>query len=350
LTAIRGIAALWVVTHHLTLAFRYPDLSTRAWRMLFMGYTGVDLFFVLSGFILTSVYLDLAPSGLGDFALRRILRIYPLHLAVLAFIAIMSWFSIIWSYAGADWATLPAVALLIHPYLGLNHGFWNGVTWSAGIELSCYLWFPVALFLLRRLPTLVFLLLITAAAYTEWTFQAVFPAEWTGWLSVARGWHGFALGMALGLLATRVRLPRAVAMAGELAAAAVLGWAIFTITIPLVPLAAGAFIWMLSYEAGPLARLLSRRAPVYLGKISFSIYLLHLPLRDVFDRLWPMAAHPSLNLMLLAREGLFFTVLIILASVTHRLIERPAQSLWRARKPRVSVAPASGQLSLNAGP
>jgi peptidoglycan/LPS O-acetylase OafA/YrhL len=239
--------------------------------MLFMGYTGVDMFFVLSGFILTSVYLDLAPSGLGDFALRRILRIYPLHLAVLAFIAIMSWFSIIWSYAGADWATLPAVALLIHPYLGLNHGYWNGVTWSAGIELSCYLWFPVALFLLRRLPTVVFLLLIAAAAYTEWTFQAVSPAEWTGWLSVARGWHGFALGMALGLLATRVRLSRPLAMAGELAAAAVLGWAIFTITIPLVPLAAGAFIWVVL--RGGAARAPAQRARAGLSRENFLLDL-----------------------------------------------------------------------------
>jgi len=197
---------------------------TRPIQRLYMGYSGVDIFFVLSGFILTTVYLDLTPGGLKDFALRRILRIYPLHLTVLAAMAGMTYFSIIWPANTADWRTLPEVALLVHPFFGITHGFWNGVTWSAGVEMSCYLLFPFALFLLRRLPIVAVALLVLAAGYTEWRFQVIHPDQWTGWLCVQRGWHGFALGMALGLLAVRVTVPRVLVIIDVFARLWPVGW------------------------------------------------------------------------------------------------------------------------------
>jgi peptidoglycan/LPS O-acetylase OafA/YrhL len=55
LTAIRGVAALWVVSHHFMLFFRYPNLGPLT-KILFFGFTGVDIFFILSGFILATVY------------------------------------------------------------------------------------------------------------------------------------------------------------------------------------------------------------------------------------------------------------------------------------------------------
>jgi len=343
LTAIRGVAALYVMCHHIVLFMFLPSQMTRPIQRLYMGYSGVDIFFVLSGFILTTVYLDLTPGGLKDFALRRILRIYPLHLTVLAAMAGMTYFSIIWPANTADWRTLPEVALLVHPFFGITHGFWNGVTWSAGVEMSCYLLFPFALFLLRRLPIVAVALLVLAAGYTEWRFQVIHPDQWTGWLCVQRGWHGFALGMALGLLAVRVTVPRVLVLIVELAAVAVLARSILRVSLPPVPLAAGALIWMLGESIGPIARILSTGLFFFLGRISFSIYLIHYPLIDVFARLWPVGWNPQLNAMFGMREACYLAVLIGLSTLTNRWIEQPAQRFLRGKSIGKKRAVAGGE-------
>ncbi|OYV40471.1 MAG: hypothetical protein B7Z81_02040, partial [Acidocella sp. 20-61-6] len=146
---------------HFTQHYRHPHLGPFS-KILLLGFAGVDIFFVLSGFILTAVYLELKLAGLRDFALRRILRIYPLHLAVLVVIMALGSVSIAWQFNAVWWRNLPAVALLLQPYLGLDRDLWNSPSWSAGVELSCYLLFPLALVLLRRLPVVALLLLVAA--------------------------------------------------------------------------------------------------------------------------------------------------------------------------------------------
>src|SRR6478735_12558 len=83
LTAIRGLAALWIVVHHIQPTW-WPNAGAVPSLAMSMGYTAVDIFFVLSGFILSDVYRRLTLSRLPQFWLRRLLRIYPLTLCVLA--------------------------------------------------------------------------------------------------------------------------------------------------------------------------------------------------------------------------------------------------------------------------
>jgi peptidoglycan/LPS O-acetylase OafA/YrhL len=327
LTAIRGVAALWVVLHHLSLLYFYPRLNAVT-GPLWLGYTGVDIFFVLSGFILTKVHLAMDFAGLKQFALRRVLRIYPLHLAVLAVLV----FSARWSSHAIEWGTLPAVALLIQPYLGLTHGLWNAPSWSAGVELSCYLLFPLALFSFRMLPASLLFLLVAAAGYWEWHIEAWYAGAWTDWPCVVRGWGGFALGMALGLLSGRVLIARSVTAVGEVIAIALFSWAFARLDARLVPLAAALLIWMLSYEAGPVARVLALRMPVFLGKISFSIYMIQVPLMDAFKQFWPVNRASVLGWRFCVREVVFFGLLIGLAALTYRLVEQPGQWFLRGRK------------------
>src|SRR6185437_5078025 len=85
LTGLRGIAAIWVVLFHLF----WPGIDpvTRT------GYLGVDIFFILSGFVLSHVYFCkeefFTRSGYRRFLLTRLARIYPLHLATLIFLLII---------------------------------------------------------------------------------------------------------------------------------------------------------------------------------------------------------------------------------------------------------------------
>src|SRR5689334_9429569 len=85
LTGIRGVAALWVVLFHLP----NPLAGTAFAQVLSRGYLGVDLFFILSGFVLSYAYRDALPEKpMVRQALRfyavRLARIYPLHVFVLA--------------------------------------------------------------------------------------------------------------------------------------------------------------------------------------------------------------------------------------------------------------------------
>jgi peptidoglycan/LPS O-acetylase OafA/YrhL len=339
LTAIRGIAALWVVTHHFRPHLECVSPALGSIFNGYMGYTGVDIFFVLSGFILTLVYADLTRSGLKDFALRRVMRIYPLHLTVLAVMAATAFIPGFWPGYLIDWHDLPAQVLLLQPYLGRSLFEWNSPSWSAGVELFCYLLFPAALLLLRRLPLAALLLLVVLAGCAEWQVQTCYAGIWGGWGSVARGLAGFGLGMAVQLAALRWRAPRRGVIAVEVLAAVTLVAAALGRDAQVIPLAAAGLIWALAYEAGPVARVLRGRIPVYLGEISFSIYMIHQPLIAAYAWAWP---NDWGSPMFLVRKAGYFVLLIALASLTYRLIERPARRLWRVEKAVGGVGVAPG--------
>ncbi|OYV39645.1 MAG: hypothetical protein B7Z81_03060 [Acidocella sp. 20-61-6] len=146
--------------------------------------------------------------------------------------------------------------------------------------------------------------------------------------------------MAVGLVSTRLTLPRRWAVTGEVLAMVALGWACVDYDVMLVPLAAAALIWMLRHEAGPVARLLSGRVPVYLGEISFSIYLVHMPLLRVYQAAWPVQRHTPLSPMFVSREMLYFVLLFALASLAYRFIEHPARQLGRGGRRVLARVPA----------
>src|SRR6202161_3995096 len=114
------------------------------------GYLGVELFFVLSGFILCPVYLDQVADGgfrYGSFLWARLARIYPLHLATLAGIGAMALAALA---AGRvidpnilSWSSLPANLLLVQAWGYAPQAGWNHPSWSISAEWFAYLSFPV---------------------------------------------------------------------------------------------------------------------------------------------------------------------------------------------------------------
>ena len=151
LTGLRFFAAMWVVFYHywanLQIGFT-PALVEK-------GYLGVELFFVLSGFILCHVYLEGFGEGrfrFGSFLWNRLARVYPLHLATL--LGVMA-LGLAASAAGMgidahilDWRSLPANLLLVQDFVGARP--FLGVSWTLIIEIMWYTLFGVSVTLFGK--------------------------------------------------------------------------------------------------------------------------------------------------------------------------------------------------------
>jgi len=143
LTSIRGVAAAWVVAYHVQPLW-FPRAPGAVASGLLIGHTAVDIFFVLSGFILAQVYGVMRAGQVPMFWLRRICRIYPLHLAVMATVplAILMASALRGAAHPSDWISFGVITLLLQSFL-LDDSPWNPPSWSLGVELLCYAVFPL---------------------------------------------------------------------------------------------------------------------------------------------------------------------------------------------------------------
>ena len=331
LTSLRGLAALWVVAHHVWPAWGL-DPSTIAASVAEDGFVSVDIFFILSGFILATVYAGLRADGVPRYALRRLCRVLPLHWAVLGALALNAALGPYLSahphpLAPRTWEELPAVALLLQSYV-LDHTPWNPPTWSIGIELLAYALLPVALVAVRRArhSTALVAALIVALAAVEYWVQRDYAGALVGRGAILRGMAGFFLGMAIAAARSPSRAwPDRIASAAQVAAIALFGFGVWRTDPAIMTLASALLIAALADERGLLTRAMSNGVLVWLGAISYSIYLLHTPLLVLVGRL-PLPAP--------VKGALLVGILLPLATLTWWLIEQPGRripSLWNRR-------------------
>jgi peptidoglycan/LPS O-acetylase OafA/YrhL len=188
LTGIRAFAAMWVVLFHFRteivalLPGVSPILSVAA-----AGRLGVDLFFILSGFILTYNYLDefrtLRLRDYGRFLWLRLARIYPVHLFALAAVVaiVVAAKTIGLPVNPAHMYTTPTVVtnvLMVHAWTGMELT-WNYPAWSISAEWFAYLAFPVAALALGRVRSAR--LALAGAVVAIAAMYAVFVLFPTGW-------------------------------------------------------------------------------------------------------------------------------------------------------------------------
>ncbi len=195
----------------------------------------VDLFFVVSGFVIASQYLDKVgdPPSIGRFIWRRLARIYPLHLATLAFYTVLA-VAVHFGLARTDnparylLSDIPTQLLLLHAFDGERLTF-NFPSWSLSAEMFCYVIFPImALLAARRQEAVVVLVAILALANI--LYSAFSESEpWTEWINKGgafRALPSFTLGVASCLFRFRIARWPVVpgALLAVLAAFILLGW------------------------------------------------------------------------------------------------------------------------------
>lgn len=368
LTGLRGLAAAWVASYHgwqAAGAPALPLLGVDFSPLLGAGYFGVDLFFVLSGFLLGPPLLQAlqtrgVEAALGHFWRRRCLRVLPAYWAQLA---------ILFALALAAGRTIenPALTLLSHATLSFNLVPFdvvplNRVYWSLPVEWNFYIVLPLLVFALMRLgwAWLLPLALGGAIAYRLlcWSTVADVPPS-----SLLSWWVGsihqlparidqFLLGMfAAWLLQHRAPGART---ASALALASVAGLALMAVLVgprgdvfsrgdvPLVFLQfslLGALFAALCLAAARGSRLtewlFGGRAIGFLGTISYSLYLWHAPILGwQAGWAWHGAVPGWLHALLVA------LLILAVSTLSYRWLERPFLQPHAARGPKPGPADA----------
>ena len=382
LTSLRFFAAMYVVVHHLInigLLHTQGDDADRAatWYLAWgtQGHVGVTFFFVLSGFILAWCYHRSFGTATGEARTRttrrfwraRFARVWPLHAAMfLAFVplAVLE--------AGTSVTALFTTALQGALNLTLLHAWWpfggpdgladtfNAPSWTLSVEALFYLLFPaIAALLVHRLRWGVAQLALLALG--GWGLLGLVGAllsgtdrgEWVMRVLPATRLVDFVVGVALGLIVVQ-RLQRAHLHARAEPAAPSRGWTLLegatlaaACASPLVwALAASerlpetlgtswfhlptiaAAILVVSLERGAISRrVLAWRPLVWLGEVSYAMYLVHLFIvlaayrAGLYDMVGPWAA-----------SALLVIVSIAVSGVVHERFEKPARA--RLVRPR----------------
>lgn len=269
--ALRGIAASWVVLFHASEGHHIDRLKEAipAWLhpVFDLGDNGVAIFFALSGFVIAhSLQGDrITPEYIGRFALRRSLRLDPPYWASIAFVLVVGLLSAVVKSEPFEVTFAQIIANATYTQLFLDYPSLNTVYWTLCYEVQFYLVLVVSVMLAQRIGVAVYAVLF-AAALAWGTGILANPVE-----GLFLGpWHCFFLGV-LAYWAERSRT----ALIGLLIlSAAVLGFATSGFNVTCVVTALGLFV---ARRTGFIVNGLGWRPLMFLGTISYSLYLTHNP-------------------------------------------------------------------------
>lgn len=343
LTGLRGIAAVYVVLYHFGQdATGGGPLGT----VLRHGYLAVDLFFVLSGFVLAMVHGQDRFDGAGfrRFLGKRFARVYPLYAVVTAATVVA---------AVADGATLSpghlAVNVLLMQAWGAGASI-VGPAWSLSAEVGAYLLFPLLCAALLQgsraqaaAVTLAALALLAFVA-THSAVQRAGPLDLYQSNTVApliRCLCEFALGLIAFRISQAESAGRPIPRGADIVVAGAVAvlLAVPDCDLALVPLLT-LLVGILAVQPdGLVGRILSTAPMMWLGTVSFSIYLTHFLLRDQLrPRLTDWLASLGMPAVDCAANLLTFATVLAVAELTFRFVERPARNALRARSRTVAAA------------
>lgn len=342
---MRAVAILPVLLYHL--AFRFTP----------GGFVGVDVFFVISGYLITQHIQSEIRSGsftLLSFYEKRARRILPAAMAMLAAAAFAAWRLLYPAdFVAFAKSLIAAVLYSSNFYFWATSSYFNGSskpllhTWSLAVEEQFYLVLPLVLMLLaRRTERAVRIVLALVAAGSFLLSAATLSAhpDATFYLLPQRAWE-LLLGSLLAVGAIRLpggKLPREVAAAAGLAAILISALS-FTSQTPFPgPLAllpcGGAVLILAAGEAGELTlagKALALPPLRAVGLISYSLYLWHLPIiafaaysthlqfGHVFSRIFPFLSFAQAITM--ERIAALSAASIVAAALSWRFIEQPVR-------------------------
>lgn len=325
LTGIRGIAALWVVACH----WSGSELTGIAKDVALHGNAAVDIFMILSGFVLALTYREREPYFL--FLARRLCRLYPLYLlTTLAFLALDHWVG----PREFGLADLASNLLLTDTHLWEVNAI-DGPSWVVSVEFTLNLFLPLFVFLCLRqswrrntaLAVLCFAILVAVSVLNHRWDNGV--AGELGTLDTRLMYFRCGPEFALGMLCWRLwrEIPWATALGRPAVLAptilAMLAMTPFkSLDLPFV-VASCILIVGLATEQGWIAAVLGSRIPHWLGTISYSVYLWHeayLPLREGV-----LPSLPAGNPGLMIANTLGLAAVLVFSTLSFRWFETPVR-------------------------
>lgn len=365
LTGLRFVLALYVVLHHLTGKGRMLDPWARTlpdwlYVVIHSGYLAVGTFFILSGFVLARSYaskpwdrLSLIHYGIGRWA-----RVYPVYLLSLAVIAPIMFNDLLLpgrpDLNGSERAALLAdYGFVLQGWRGNQLVNWNTPAWSLSCEFFFYLCFPLLAVLLRNTRVSRLLGAVGLALCVPSILERLgVPSAWKPLLHLA----DFLLGIATAGVYDVICRSRAwLAGRGYLlyVPAAAAGFVIIvlspvlerTINMNSVLRPWNALLLLgLALGGGLPARSLSTGLAVFLGKASYSIYILHIPLLWWYRRSW---IHLSGAVPQTVSAIVYLAFVLVVSAIVYRIVEEPANRAIRERTrswltPSPHLQPASG--------
>lgn len=371
LTPLRGIAALWVVLFHIDVSLFYRDLGALVSRdasgIFSRGYLWVDFFFLLSGFIIAHVYsssLSTAPRwpAIKNYLWARFARIYPLHLFTLLLLVLLAplcgyWFP---SIIDGSWKTYFSWSALDDNLLFLNamnqHEYlsWNMVSWSIGAEWWTYV---AALGVIiglwqQPLPRVLAAMLVafgSLALLVYWLPEKKLDITFNyGFL---RCLFEFVIGLGVYQFFRRSFGHRWLQMDLTFWLLMLLVVIIFHFRLPdlwVIPVF-GLLILATAHNRTGVFTFLNWQLLQYLGKISYSIYLIHGVWFLIF---W--FALPAFKVALgvaqlpllfkLAYAVTFLALTLVAAHFSYRYIEMPGRR-WFKPRPVQTLLPAVANIN-----
>ena len=311
LDGLRAVSILLVIEHHAPWHIAHPNLLPG-------GYIGVDVFFVLSGFLITTLLMQewyqSNAISLGNFYVRRVLRLFP---ALLLLLSVTATYAVFFARGSSKFTLylrgiLPALFYSTNWVLAFNPEAQIGllaITWSLAIEEQFYiLWPPILVIALKfgikpkRIAVALAIVVVLISLLRVWmTFSGV---------SITRMYYGtdtradsLLIGCLLSLILMKNAIPRALRNERTIKVLAVLSivaLAIFALTLKhtgkflylagfsIISISV-AFILLMIFRSPiqPLMTVLTYRPVVWIGRISYGLYLWHWPVRSFVLRLIP---------------------------------------------------------------
>ena len=349
LTGLRGVAALFIVMFHFMEV--YKSTAEPAWsfrQIVSHGYLSVDLFFVLSGFVMALNYGEPLRNnlqrGYKAFIGHRIARIYPLYLLITLVGGFIHASGFMHAEVIPNFSEALLANLLMVQSWGLAQSFvWPA--WSISTEWTAYLLFPLllagTLFTARRIAFLIAFICIALLPVLAWTNWWGIPfASRTGPLDLWE--HESAAPIlrclaefTIGLLTYRVfrassaKLSRAATSLCPVVSIAIILLFCLPDSDVAVVMLFPVLILGLAWDRGIVARLLSTKIAYATGVFSYSLYLIHPYFAHIVDGEAAFLSKAGIEPARFLASAAISSVTLVVAGWVFRLIERPSRRIFR---------------------
>lgn len=335
---LRAIAVVLVVIYH-----AFPSLFPG-------GFIGVDIFFVISGYLISKILITEVSSGklnILDFYRRRFDRIFPALLIVLYSCAAFGWFTLFADeYMQLGKLLAGSASFTANIVLFSETGYFNTLAvtkpllhiWSLGVEEQFYIFFPIILLAFSKLKVnlKIVLLLSSAASFFLGVYYLPRDADMVFYLPQFRAWELLAGSLISTFESNRKDEIKYNSFSTAMSFVSLASIAIITTSMPkganfpgwyaLIPVLSAIALIKLSRESHLIGKLLSSRLLVSVGLVSYPLYLWHWPLLSFARIINGDTPSTKVRLSLIIAS-------LILAIATFVMIEKPLKRIasWRSK-------------------